>query len=198
MYDNTYSRFVAWVKILLPLAALFLLSSIFLLAIVGRSPTHVPFIDTDVSSLAREQSISAPNYAGVTADGSAISISATQASPDLSNRDIVRATDMRMVLEGRDESLVRLSSRYGTIDTGQAFAELRDGVLVTTSTGYRITTDVMKTRLDKTDVIAESTVRATGPAGALTAGAMHLTQSPENPDAHVLVFMNGVELIYQP
>ncbi|MBM7067135.1 LPS export ABC transporter periplasmic protein LptC [Actibacterium sp. 188UL27-1] len=197
-YDNPYSRFVAWVKIILPLVALGLLSSMFLLARDIDPTRQLPFAQTDVTTLAREQSISAPNYAGVTSDGSAISISATQARPDLDDRDIVRTTDMRVAVEGTDGSLVRLSSQFGTIDTGEAQAVLQGGVIITTSTGYRVTTEVMTTRLDRTDLSSGGDVRVDGPAGELTAGRMHLTRSEIDPDAHVLVFKDGVELIYDP
>lgn len=197
-YDNPYSRFVAWVKILLPLAALGLLSSMFLFARDIDPTGQLPFAQTDVTTLAREQSISAPNYAGVTSDGSAISISATQARPDPNNRDIVRVTDMRVSLEGQDGSLTKLSSQLGTIDTDESQAVLQGGVIITTSTGYRVTTEVMTTRLDRTDLSSGGKVRAVGPSGELTAGRMHLTTDENNRDDHLLVFKDGVTLIYDP
>lgn len=196
--DNGYSRFVAWVKILLPMAALGLLSSIFLLSRDVDPTGSIPFAELSVDELAREQRISAPNYAGVTLDGTAISFSATTARPAVSNRNMVDATDIRAALEGADGSITRLSARMGTIDTDASQATLRGGVIITTSTGYRITTDGVVARLDRTEVISDGPIKARGPSGVFTAGSMSLTPSDNDPASSVLVFKNGVDLVYTP
>ena len=41
-------------------------------------------------------------------------------------------------------------------------------------------------------------VRATGPAGEITAGKMTLDQDNQTPGSYVLVFTQGVRLLYQP
>lgn len=198
-FDNGYSRFVAWVKIILPLVAIGMLSSIFLLSRSVDPTQSIPFVELSVDELAREQRISAPNYAGVTSDGAAISLSATTARPSIDNRSLLTATDVRATLEGADGSLTRLSSREGLIDTSTSLAVLDGGVIVTTSTGYRITTEKLTTRLDRTDLMSDGVIKAQGPAGTFTAGQMLLTQSKTDGSGNaVLVFKNGVNLVYTP
>jgi len=78
--DNTYSRVVAWAKVLLPLLALALLSTLFLVARTVDPAQKLPFADIDVDAIAREQRIGAPKFNGVTKEGTAISLSADSAS----------------------------------------------------------------------------------------------------------------------
>ena len=200
--DNPYSRFVAWAKIVLPLAALALLSTVFLLARHIDPTQAIPFAEIDVEELAREQRISAPNYAGVTEDGAAISVTASTARPDPDSPERVDATDLEAELITATGARYQLSSQRGEIDSGADMAYLQGGVVVTTSSGYRITSDAMSTSLSRTLLESEGPVQADGPAGRLDAGSMSLAPLPdaEGDDSanHLLVFNKGVKLVYTP
>ena len=52
--------------------------------------------------------------------------------------------------------------------------------------------------LDRTSVDSLGPVKATGPAGSLKAGKMHLGLADADPTAYVLVFKDGVRMIYLP
>ncbi|SIO19036.1 LPS export ABC transporter periplasmic protein LptC [Vannielia litorea] len=196
VYDNSYSRFVSLAKIVLPLAALALLSTLFLVARTVDPSRSIPFADVDVNELAREQRISAPNYSGVTRDGAAISIKASSARPDPANRSRVSATDLRGHLETPDGGTYELSSLSGEIDTKAGLAVLDGGVIITTPTGYQVTSDQITTALEQTDIESPGPVKAVGPAGTLDAGSMKLT--PSDDGNYLLVFNNGVKLVYTP
>jgi lipopolysaccharide export system protein LptC len=197
-FDHGYSRFVAWLKIVLPLTALAVLSSLFLLSRNVDPRDASPFVALDVQNLAREQRISAPHFASVTDDGTAVLVTATTARAVPGTVNVVDASDIRARLERTDGAVTNLASRSGTIDSDDSTAILRGGVIITTSTGYRIITDVMHTRLDRTELESEGEVTADGPAGRLTAGKMQLSQTGDAADSNLLVFKNGVNLIYTP
>ncbi|MCO6384260.1 MAG: LPS export ABC transporter periplasmic protein LptC [Vannielia sp.] len=200
VYDNSYSRFVSMAKIVLPLAALALLSTLFLVARTVDPTNSIPFADVDVNELAREQRISAPNYSGVTRDGSAISIAATTARPDPENEHRVSATDLRAHLETQGGGVYELSSLSGQIDTGIGEAVLDGGVIITTPTGYRVTSEAITTALERTEIESPGPVQAEGPAGKLDAGGMRLARAEQGNEAsgYLLVFNNGVKLVYTP
>lgn len=200
VYDNSYSRFVSLAKIVLPLAALAMLSTLFLVARTVDPTRSIPFADIDVNELAREQRISAPNYSGVTRDGSAISIAATTARPDPDNDHRVSATDLRAHLETQGGGIYELSSLSGLIDTQEGQAVLGGGVIITTPTGYRITSEEITTALERTEIESAGPVKAEGPAGTLEAGSMRLAPADDDsPEAgYLLVFNNGVKLVYTP
>ncbi|MCV2882037.1 hypothetical protein [Actibacterium sp. XHP0104] len=198
-YDNSYSRFIAWAKVILPLAALALLSTLFLFSRTLDPTAAIPYAQVDVEELAREQSVSSAEYAGVTEDGAAISISAARVDPSNADRPDTLARDMTARLEFPDGSYAVIRAPQGQVDARASVATLGGGVEMDSSTGYHITAPQIDTALDRTEVQADGPVDATGPAGTLTAGQMQITtQTTDDGDSHVLVFNQGVKLIYQP
>lgn len=61
---DTYSYVIGWLKILLPLAALVLLSTLFLIGRGSDPVANIPFADTEGTDAPARQQIVAPRYAG--------------------------------------------------------------------------------------------------------------------------------------
>jgi len=80
--DNAYSRFVQWAKILFPLIALGLLSTMFLFSRNVDPSNAIPFADIDVEQIARDQQLSSPRFSGTTSGGASIIVDAETAMPD--------------------------------------------------------------------------------------------------------------------
>jgi len=196
--DNAYTRFITLAKIGLPLAALALLSTLFLISRNIDPTESIPYATVDVEELVREPRVTAPNYSGVTTDGTAIAVQAETARPDPDNPDRASADVVTARLDFADGSSADIASAEGTVDTDEGLAYLEGGVVIDTSTGYRITTEALTTALERTSVVAESTVEATGPLGRLTAGRMQIDEDEEAPGQYVLVFKGGVKLVYEP
>lgn len=197
-YDNNYSRFVAYTKVILPIIALGILSTLFLFSRNIDPTQSIPFADVDVAELAREQRIGAPNYAGVTEDGDAISITATTARPQVGNAKIISATDLTAVIEDTSGGRIDMMSKSGVIDSEQQQVTMGGGVQILTSTGYIINTKGIVAALDETSMVSDGPITATGPLGSLTAGQMVLEKQNSIEDTHLLVFKGGVKLIYDP
>ncbi|WP_108483743.1 hypothetical protein [Oceaniglobus ichthyenteri] len=200
-FDNRYSRLVAWLKVILPLTALAILSTLFLVSKKADPTRAIPYSEVEVAAILREQRIDRPDYSGVTRDGTAITMAATSARPETT--DSVSAEQLRLRLETRDGGILDLTAGTGLVDTGRQQADLTDGVKILTSTGYAIETQGVSARLDITDVFSEGEISAQGPMGQLNAGQMQLKQHPapgsaEDGPSYVLVFNQGVRLIYQP
>ncbi|WP_434289692.1 LPS export ABC transporter periplasmic protein LptC [Celeribacter sp. SCSIO 80788] len=196
-FDNSYSKFVAFAKVALPLASLALLATLFLFARGKEIGMSIPYADVDLETLAREQRIEGPSFATVTRDGAQLEISADVVRPDLSTPDVINSTIVRGALRMPDNGSVTLKADDGVIDGPAQIAELSGHVEIETSTGYTITSERIATLLDVSKIESPGSVEATGPAGDLTAGSMEISQDPET-DAYLLVFKNGVKLIYQP
>ncbi len=197
-YDNSYSRFVALTKVILPIVALGILSTLFLFSRNIDPTQSIPYADVDVEGLAREQRIGAPNYAGVTEDGAAISITAKSARPSPNNTKIVTATGLTAIIEDALDGRIEIIADDGVINTDQQFVTLQGGVQILTSTGYIIDTAGLTAALNETSVVTDGRVTAEGPLGTLNAGQMVL-ETQNGPDgSHLLVFKGGVKLIYDP
>lgn len=191
-----YSRLVAYLKVILPLAALALLSTLFLLSRSIDPTATIPFAQKEMEERVRGQQITGPFFSGVTEDGDEISVSARVARPagagGLADAEDLRA---RMILAQGGE--ISLTSATGSVDTTTDRASFAGDVRVTTSTGYVVTTDQLDAGIGTMSASTPGTVDATGPFGTFTAGQMQIGAKNKDGPVHML-FTNGVKLVYDP
>lgn len=195
---DRYSRLVLWLKIALPLVALGILSTLFFVAETLDPEAAIPYAEVDVERILQEQGMTRPTFGGVTGNGVQIALSAESVRPgqDRRTRLIGQSLNASIVIPARGE--ITITSPEGEIDADSGRAILQGGAVLESTSGYRVATEKIETSYQKATVIAESEVRATGPAGLVTAGAMELERHSEDPGGYVLVFKNGVRLVYEP
>lgn len=190
---NTYSVIVSWAKIILPMVALGLLSTVFLFSRQIDPEGAIPFADVDLEARLREQRLSKPNYATTTEDGSALTIVAESAAPILEGGGGT-AENIVARLKRTDGITIDMTSDSGMIQ-GSKSLTLTGNVAIDTSDGYSLRSDKMISAMNRTDITSPGPITGTGPFGDLQAGRMHLTV-PENQDGILAVFEGGVRLIY--
>lgn len=195
-YDDTYSWIVAGAKIVLPLTALVLLSTLFLVSERIDPTQPIPYADIDLDELAREPRLTQPRFAGVTEDGAALTVSASAARPE-SGGTGASATDIVARIDGPGGFVADITAREGRLDPTVAEVQLSGAVKLTTSAGYAITSERLNLSTDRTSIESPGSVTADAPFGQLVAGSMSLrADGPGAP--HLLVFNAGVKLIYLP
>ena len=197
MATDSYSRMVAWLKILLPLAALGLLSTLFLLSRVIDPTASIPFADTEVRDRVRDQQITGPFFSAITADGDQIAFLAERLTTVPNQIGTNRAEDIRIRIDMTKGTQFTLASQTAQVDISSDKADLQGDVVMTTSTGYLITTQALNARMSRLEVRSPGRVEATSPFGTLQAGQMLLTQTLPDTGPQLL-FTNGVKLLYQP
>jgi len=148
LYDNSYSRAVAWLKILLPLLALGILSTLFLLSRTIEPSQTLPYADVDAKEFAREQRIGAPNYSGVAANGAAITLIADSARPKFGHPEIIDASKLDARIKQTDGTIIDIAALAGTFNTDTQYAVLTGDVKEKSSTGYTLATEKMSAMLD--------------------------------------------------
>lgn len=194
---DRHTRLVGWLKVALPLTALAILSTLFLVARRIDPEAALPYAEVDVEALAREPRMTAPTYAGTTEDGAALTLSADEARP-ASEGVTAQAAGLRLKLATPDGAQTELVAATAVMDDASRQVLLSGGVTVTTSAGYRLETADVAAKLDRTGLESRSSVVATGPAGEIRADGMVLSQDNQTPGSYVLVFKGGVRLVYQP
>jgi len=201
-FDNSYSRIVATLKIVLPLAALAILSTMFLVSRNVEPSQIIPYADIDPNEITRDQRIGSPVFSSMTQGGSSVTLSARTAQPDGKNPKIMSADAPVAKIETKAGTVIDIAAATGQFDTTQNTALLSGDVLIKTSNGYTVETSSLKASFDDIMLTAENPISGTGPIGDLQAGSMILTQipasGPSSQEQHLLVFKNGVKLIYQP
>jgi lipopolysaccharide export system protein LptC len=193
---DRYSRLVAWLKIILPLVALAMLSTIFLVSRTIDPSQSIPYSDVDVQGLAEGQAITEPSFAGVTTDGASIRFTALSVHPQDGDLQQLIAREPRARIDLPTGQTVNLTSPAGKVDRTVGTARLSDGVEVTTSDGYRMVTDAATTTFDAAQVTTDGAVDGAGPLGTLKAGKAVLKRTPDG--SYVLRFEKGVNLLYRP
>ena len=193
---DSYSRLVAWLKIILPLLALAILSTLFLVSRTIDPSQTIPYADVDVAELARTQRIGAPSYSGMTEDGSAVSFTAESARPEGGFDGQVTALKPVARIEMKNGRVVELTSDEGYVDQKTQVAGLSGNVRLQTSDGYEVTTEQALTRLDATSVETTGPVVGTSPMGDVRAGRAVLTKAADG--GFVLRFEGRVNLLYRP
>lgn len=193
-----WSRLVSLLKVVLPLAALGALSTLFLLSDRINPEDALPFAEVDVEERLREPRMTLPAYAGVTEDGSAIEVTAGEARPAQDGVKGQSAVDVKGVMTTPDGVVTQLVADAADLPLDQSEVTFTGNVVLDHATGYRVRSAAMTASLQRTDVRSDVPVVADGPVGQITADRMRLTQDGAGGGGYLLVFNGNVKLIYQP
>lgn len=195
---DRYTRLVRWLKIALPLVALGILSTLFFVAETLDPEAAIPYAEVDVERILREQGMTRPTFGGVTAKGVQIALSAESVRPGQERRSLLSGQTLDASIVIPDRGQITITSPEGVIDADNGLAILQGGAVLESTSGYRVATERIETSYQRAVVVAPSEVTATGPAGDIAAGALELQRHSEDPEGYVLVFKNGVRLVYEP
>ncbi|MDO5641409.1 MAG: hypothetical protein Q4G26_03330 [Paracoccus sp. (in: a-proteobacteria)] len=186
------SRVVAWLRVLLPLAALAILSTLFLLPRAPDPDGALPYADVDAEALARDARMTRPEFAGVTEDGAAVTLTADSAgSAQDGNSDAER---LRMTWRTPGGLAADLTAPEGRMDG--ATIRLSGGVRITTSDGWAMTVPDLDTDTASGVMQGKGGMTAFAPFGRVDADRMEITR--DEAGQHVLNLSGGVRLLYQP
>ena len=195
--DNLHSRLVGILKIALPLTALGILSTLFLFSGKIDPEDAIPFAEVDVADRLRTPRMTDAGFAGVTADGASLMLTAADAKPE----DAAGGAAARIVLgtlETSDGATTELAAAAVDMNTAAHMIELSNGVELRSSAGMVIATSGLGIATNRTFAQSRGPVSATGPMGQLTAQEMQLTAQDGVANSYVLVFNGDVRLLYQP
>lgn len=191
---DTYSRLITALKVVLPLTALGILATLFLVAERLDPEAAIPYADVSVDTLLREQGVTRPSFGGVAPGGAAISVTADSVRPDLQDSSVFDGKTLRADIDLPSGTKIGVESPTGRIDGTAEEATLYGGVTVTSSLGWTVVTETITASMPDATIATLGEVNANGPAGIVTAGRMILRDA----NGYHLVFEDGVTLIYQP
>jgi lipopolysaccharide export system protein LptC len=190
---QTRSRLVAWAKILLPLAALALMSTVFLLAREPKGDPEIPF--AQLQEIAREPRMDRPRLAGVAPDGTTVALSAERLVPQSGSTDLFTLIAPRLDTAAAEGGSLRLTASTGEVDGAARRLRLSGGIRIEASGGYAIQTPELSADL-RSGSIETGPVTAEAPLGRIESGGLRVTQGEG--DGARLVFNGGVRVLYQP
>ncbi len=190
---DLYSTFVTWSKVTLPILALALLSTLFLVSGKVDVTQSLPYANSNVDEIIKDQRISRPFIDSVTDDGTEVTLTAAFAKPDITNPGRFTTEDLQLRLRNPDSRAVRLTAKTGVVD--RHGADLRDGVTIVTSDGFTIKANSLAADFAARTLAARDGISTTLAIGSLTADSMVVT---DGSDQSEIVFQGNVHLVYQP
>ena len=209
--DNLHSRLVGILKITLPLLALAILSTLFLLSGGINPDDAIPYAEVDIADRLNQPRMTNAGYAGVTRDGAAINLqiaearpaapsgtAATDPSADGTSTIGPSARGLLGLLETPDGARLEIAAGLAQMEIATRRVLLSGGVELKSSTGIVAQADGFAFELDQTNVQSTGRVSAEGPFGQVTADHLSLTATPDLANSYVLVFKGDVRLLYQP
>ena len=193
---DRYSRMITFLKVLLPLMALALLSTLFLLSQNTEPMASIPFAEAEVNERMRDQQITGPFFSGSTEQGDQISFSAGKIGVADGNGRVT-ANDISAQIDLSSGARLVFFADLGEVDIANDTSILSGKVLITTSTGYKINSERLVSAMTSLNMESPDKIIAKGPLGTFSAGSMRLTLS-EKTESNQMVFTNAVKLIYDP
>jgi lipopolysaccharide export system protein LptC len=191
---GAHSRIVQVLRVGLPLAALALLSTLFLFAERPGS-SALPFGDAEVEALLAEPRMTAPAFAGVTEDGADLRLTAESLRLDAADGG-AEAVRPVLTMTTADGVTWRAEAAEARLDKRARLMVLSGGVAIASSDGWRADAATVAAALDRTHAETMGRpVTVTGPAGRIDAGRMRVERGAAG---DVLVFKDGVKLLYAP
>jgi len=195
--DNFHSHMVAWMKIILPLLALGLLSTLFLISRNVDPTKNIPITDIDLEQRADYLGATNPSFAGMTNRGDRVSVRAEQAKPGARDPEHLLAEGVVAKLNLISGTVIDITSDHAEMNQSKFTANLQGDVNVVTTNGYDLKTERLNARLDTLYAETPGPVEGSAPVGTLSAGRMVLDTDQETGAAHLL-FTDGVKLLYTP
>ena len=194
-FDDGYSALVAWLKTLLPIVALGLLSTIFLFSGKVDVTQSLPYAEHNIAEIIREQRITQPYFTGIASNGTEIALSAAYASPQVENAHILEITDLSVVLQSTSDRMVQVTAVRGALDSARQTAQISTDVHIAALPDFWVTTEALDMNFNQGFISATGGFQGVTALGAITAGEMHLQMTA---DDQQIVFLNDVRLVYSP
>lgn len=195
-----YSRAVRILRILLPLGALALLSSIFLIT-RDPFPAGITFSAADIEAFDAGLKLTEPRFTGTTDAGEPFILRAAWALPDAPDPSEIRLSGIEAQIFLADGREARLAAAKGTLKPKAQIVVLEGTVTIDTSDGYRAATARAVADLRARTLVVPELVTAEGPLGRIDAGrlVMQRPDRDEDPNAQeLIVFEEKVRVFYRP
>jgi len=127
-------------------------------------------------------------------DGSVFELTARNTRPVGS---ILTAESLNAGIDTTDGTRIDITAGTGEIDNAANTARLTGLARLVTSNGYEMETAGFAADFGTGRIVSEGALEIQAPFGALTAGNL-IIETPEGGDGQVMLFQNGVRLVYTP
>lgn len=192
-----HSRIVGVLKVGLPLVALGMLASIFLVQ-TDRLGGNLIFSQGDIEALGQGLRITNPTFTGTTRGQDQFRFTAALVEPDAAPPERARITALAGEVALHNGPTVELEADTGDLHVPTERLDVAGNVRIRTSEGYRMAAEQATLDLKAGSLIAGNAVETTGPLGRIDSGSLTIEPAAASGEARRFSFGNGVRLVYDP
>ena len=195
LFDDSYSFFIAWIKTLLPIAALGMLSTIFLFSGKVDVTQSLPYAELNVEDIIREQRITKPYFTGISERGIEFAISAAYATPNTSQPSILDVSELRVEFKTPQGNTAEITAGLGVMNAKTKLAKISQGVRLASKLNFWITTEKLDIDFNDSYASTNGPFKGVFSLGSIESGNMVLRMISGNQQ---ILFTNGVRMLYNP
>ncbi|MCH8465420.1 MAG: hypothetical protein LAT78_02430 [Roseinatronobacter sp.] len=201
-YSSMGAQVLRLARLVLPLGAVALLSTVFLFSRSIDPQRAIELADIDVVELTREPRIGAARFAAMTQDDTALTITAqtVRSAQELQQDSPIFLTleHPAGILQFPSDRSVNFRGDTGQIDQADDLLRLEGDVELKPPDGYIAQMPLLRAALSKTHIQGFGGITAHGPPGEISADYVEVIPSPADAGGYLLAFRGNVRLLYLP
>jgi len=172
-----YTRFVNWMKRLLPVAAIALLGSVIAYTIIPRHQDKMSVTMQQSGNVDNDLTMTKPRFTGTDGKGNPFTVTAAEAVQDPKNHHHVELRKVQADMEFENKSWLSASAARGAVNLDAGTLRLTGGLSLFTDTGYELHTENADVNLKANVVKGNDKVKGHGPLGSLSADSFQFDRA---------------------
>ena len=177
---SSYSRFVSFMKFLLPGAAVVLFLSLFIYSGFFDRDDKLDITFRDIATQNDDLRMVSPRVSGLNAQGRPYELNADTATQDATKPNLVRLENIDADMKTNEANgWLTMNAARGLLDTDRQTLKLDDKVDLFTTQGYEFHAKKADVNFDKGTVESDDEVWGQGPLGTLRADSMSADNASE-------------------
>jgi len=175
-----YTRFVTWMRRVLPVAVLAIFAIVLTYALYPRTPERISMSYRQVEGLSGDLTMKKPRLSGTDAKGNPYLITADSAIQEGKNSRKVTLETVDADLQYNGARWANASAGKGFIDLDAKWLNVSKGVSLYTDSGYELHTASAMADLDKNTITGRERVVGQGPMGSFVADSFHIDRNKQH------------------
>ena len=196
--DDSHSKTITILKILLPSIALLILSFLFLLPDHRTKLQAVNKIDKSILQVINKAGINQPSFRGTLASGSNLELYAKSVLPTNKDKSIIEVNEITARLEIDKKSWATAFANKGLVNTTEKTAEMVGSVQIKGFEKIQIEASDLKIFYQYALAKTKKPVFMKGKFGMIQAGSAEFyDMNQKSGEGYVLLFDKGVKMFYE-
>ncbi len=191
--SENYSRFVGWMKIILPVAALFIVSTVIVYSTLPNANSNISLNIEEIKEVGDDLEMTQPKLTFTDKKDRDYLVVADTAVQNQDNQDVWDLKDIDADLTPENGGWIKLTSTSGILHSQKEELDLMGVVDVTSHDGYEFHAVTAKVDFGEGTVKSEDPVKGSGPGGAISADSFSMVEG-----GNLITFTGDVQLRVMP